>query len=328
MTFENTTMNEMMSVAQAAQRIKAGAVMAIAGPAAALEQLPNGRWIGGTTIFAPSDPRGKTLFCTTFPQASDATTIFRDVADFPNISDGYHVNGVTLMMVPAFSFAHAEFLAEGAHYPHLFDQPLGLWVTGVARDDLGLSAPMMFDGATGRGYDEGAVMLHIGGGAGGVLALDMLNILAPADLPEVAISFAADGFTATTAQVNGEEVNLAQYLTAQGIDPQRPLVTQSATEIVTIGMQSIDDAAGVVWLRAPVTAGAIYSLARAPGIYSRAFEFNVGADEDAPMTTNVTVNSLYGGLDAYHAQNCTTFGDSAHLLLSKTLARRRTVWVA
>lgn len=51
-------MNELITVAKAAEMIRAGSVLSLAGPESALDQLPAGNWIGGTIPYFMVDAGG------------------------------------------------------------------------------------------------------------------------------------------------------------------------------------------------------------------------------------------------------------------------------
>ncbi|WP_338092580.1 DUF6976 family protein [Salipiger mangrovisoli] len=68
--------NTLMTPAQAADRITAGATLVIAGSEAALQGLPRGRWIGGTSVYFMTENGGhvdqENLFVTEIEAVEDA----------------------------------------------------------------------------------------------------------------------------------------------------------------------------------------------------------------------------------------------------------------
>ena len=208
--------NEMLTVAEAAKRIEAGDVMVLAGAAELLTQLPRGNWIGGTTVYFVTETGGAVvrdrLFCTTFSEAKGATPRHLEPAELSKIADGYAPHGVTMIMIPAFSIAHSNFAVDGQTYPGLFDQPLAGWITGVHLDEIGTRAPMVYDGATGQGHDEGAVLLHVALPETAQIDLDILNIFAQGEQADLTFTFPDSGFAAKTAVVNGVAVDFAKYI--------------------------------------------------------------------------------------------------------------------
>jgi len=320
--------NEMLTVAEAAKRIDAGDVMVIAGDESLLAALPRGSWIGGTTVYFVTETGGAVvrdkLFCTTFPQATGASPRHLAVEALPHISEGYKAGGITMIMIPAFSVAHSQFAVEGQTYPGLFDQPLAGWITGVHLDDIGKKAPKVFDGATGTGHDEGAVLLHVALPEGVSIDLDILNIFAQGNEPSLSFTFPEGGFSATRAQVNGAEVNLAKYITDHALDTRLPLVANYAGALVNVSIQSVDTAAGEVKFYAPVVAGVEYRMANALGSYSQAFAKGAGDAGAGQYSCNCILNYLYGELEGQRTGGFTgpvTFGEIAYILLNQTLVR-------
>ncbi len=320
--------NEMLSVAEAAQRIEAGAVMVIAGAEDLLAQLPKGAWIGGTTVYFVTDEGGAVvrdkLFCTTFPEATGAEPRFVPVQELERIATGYVPGGFTMIMIPAFSVAHSDFAIHGQTYPDLFNQPLAGWITGVHLDDLGKRAPMVFDGATGTGHDEGAVLLHCALPEGRSVDLDILNIFAQGDQEELTFSFPEGGFAAHDVIVGGERVNFARYLEENKVDTRLPLVANYAGALVNVSIQSVDENEGEVRFYAPVVAGVEYRLARALGSYAQAFAEGAGPDGVGQYSCNCILNYLYGELEGQktgHFTGPVTFGEIAYILLNQTLVR-------
>lgn len=320
--------NEMLTVAAAAKRIEAGDVMVIAGDETLLAQLPRGAWIGGTTVYFVTEAGGAVvrdkLFCTTFPKGSAARPRHLWVDELPRIAEGYQPGGVTMIMIPAFSVAHAQFAVEGQSWPGLFDQPLAGWITGVHLDDIGKKAPKVFDGTTGKGHDEGAVLLHVALPEGVAIDLDILNIFAQGDDAKLTFTFAEGGFSARTATVNGTEVDLARYISENGIDTRLPLVANYAGALVNVSIQSVDVAAGEVKFYAPVVAGVEYRLANALGSYAQAFAQGAGEAGEGQYSCNCILNYLYGELEGQRTGAFTgpvTFGEIAYILLNQTLVR-------
>ncbi|SOB89613.1 hypothetical protein SAMN05877809_10140 [Rhodobacter sp. JA431] len=320
--------NEMLTVTEAAARIEAGDVMVIAGDEALLVQLPKGAWIGGTTVYFVTENGGAVvrdkLFCTTFAKATGATPRHVDVAGLPTISEGYKAGGVTMIMIPAFSVAHSQFAVDGQTYPGLFDQPLAGWITGVHLDDIGKKAPKVFDGSTGVGYDEGAVLLHVALPEGAQIDLDILNIFAQGDDAKLSFTFEDNGFSAKTAMVNGEQVKLADYITDNKIDTRLPLVANYSGALVNVSIQSVDTETGEVKFYAPVVAGVEYRMANALGSYSQAFAQGAGDGGTGQYSCNCILNYLYGELEGQRTGGFTgpvTFGEIAYILLNQTLVR-------
>ncbi len=320
--------NEILTVAEASERIHGGAVMVIAGDERLLGELPSGNWIGGTSVYFITDDGGRIerekLFCTTFEQATGATPRHVDLGAMPALAGGYRPHGFTMIMIPAFSEAHTAFAMEGQRYEGLFDQPLLGWITGVHLDDIGKKKPKIFVGTSTAGYEEGAALLHVELPEGALVNLDILNIFAQGDAPEKTFTFAEGGFEVRDATVMGETVNLARYIEEQGLDTRLPLVANYAGALVNVSIQSVDAEAGTVKFYAPIMPGVEYRMARALGSYVEAFAKGTGARGAGEYSCNCILNYLYGDLEGHRTGAFTgpvTFGEIAYILLNQTLVR-------
>lgn len=320
--------NEVLSVAEAAARIESGAAMVIAGAEELLAALPRGRWIGGTSVYFITEAGGvvdrQRLFCTSFPEARAAEPRHLPTEALVRIAGGYRPNGFSMIMIPAFSDAHTEFAMKGQAYPGLFDQPLLGWVTGVHLEEIGKRAPKVFDGATGAGHEDGAVLLHVELAEEARVDLDILNIFTQSEAPETTFVFDADGFAAKTATVQGRRVELAHYIAEKGLDVRLPLVANYAGALVNVSIQAIDGASGEVKFYAPVRAGVEYRMARPLGNYVTAFAEGAGSGGAGQYSCNCILNYLYGNLEGCRTGEFlgpVTFGEIAYILLNQTLVR-------
>ncbi|SFJ91759.1 DUF6976 family protein [Celeribacter neptunius] len=318
--------NTMMSVAEAAEKIEAGAVLLLAGSEEALGQLPKGKWIGGTSVYFVTETGGRVdrenVFVTEIERATDARAVVYEGEDLPNLTMNRFDNGLSMILIPAFSKAHSEFAIKGAEFPGLFDQPLMGWITGVHLEEIGVKTPKVFDGATGQAHEEGAAVLHVALNDGAVADLDILNLFEQ-DVAADKISFSEDGFGAKTAMVNGEEVDFAAYLTETGVDTQLPLVANYAGMMVNVSFQSVDADKGVAFY-APVVAGAEYHIAKPTGDYAATFAARATGEGASELSCNCILNYLYGELEGKKTGNFTgpvTFGEIAYILLNQTMVR-------
>lgn len=320
--------NELLTVERASELIRAGAILSVAGPDRLLSQLPKGNWIGGTTVYLLTDEGGRRVedkvFCTTFASATGATIRVVDPDALDSLSQGYIPGGATLILLPGFSRAHAAFALNGTGYPGLFDQPLMGWVTGVPVEEIGKTAPAIYDGSTGTRHEEGAAVLHLALPEGAQPSLDIVNIFDQSDDAALTFTFADTGFTARRAMVNGAEVSLADYITSRGIDTRLPLVANYAGALVNVSIRAVDTASGEVSFYAPVVAGVEYRLARPMPDYAAAFRSHVGDGGEGQHSCNCILNYLYGEMEGKKTGRFTgpvTFGEVAYILLNQTLVK-------
>lgn len=320
--------NEILTADAAAARIAAGAVMSIAGDAGLLAKLPKGAWIGGSTVYFMTAQGGKIdrdhLFCTTFPAGTTAVARHLTTDALPHLADGYAPNGVTLVVLPAFSAAHARFAEDGMTYANLFDQPLMGWISGVHLDDLGRETPTVFDGATGAAHTDGAALLHVTLPGAVSARVDIVNIFDQSDDPATTFVFPQSGFSARDVMVNGKTVNLAEYVAEKGLDTRLPLVANYAGSKINVSFQTVDAAAGTVQFYAPVFAGQEYRLAMPQPDYAASFAAQVGTAGADKLSCNCILNFVYGDLQGKMAGGYTgpvTFGEIAYVLLNQTLVK-------
>ncbi|GGG79951.1 hypothetical protein GCM10011415_31570 [Salipiger pallidus] len=318
--------NAMMSVAEAAARIDDGAVLVIAGSEAALAQLPRGNWIGGTSVYFVTDTGGRmdteNVFVTEIEAATDARPVFYPAKDLPSLTMGRYDNGLSVILIPAFSAAHEAFAIHGAEYPGLFDQPLMGWITGVPLDETGRTTPKVFDGARGEMHADGAMLLHVALPETKMADLDIINLFEP-DTGADEITFAHSGFAARRALINGKERDFAAYLAETAIDTRCPLVADYAGAMVNVSVQSVDAKDGVTFY-APVIEGQVYHIAKAPGDYASDFAVRAQGHGAQELSCNCILNYLYGELDTKTTGGFTgpaTFGEIAYVLLNQTLVR-------
>ncbi|WP_425071993.1 DUF6976 family protein [Sagittula sp. S175] len=325
--------NAMMTVAEAAKRIEQGHALMIAGDEAQLAKLPKGTWIGGTSVYFVTETGGREdhemVFVTEFPEAKAAKTRFVTTEELPSLADQAFDNGATMILIPAFSEAHQRFALDGAGYPDIFGQPLMGWISGVALADIGKVTPKTYDGTTGQMHEDGAVLMHVEMPAGHMADIDILNLFEQ-DNDGPTILFGKDGFSATTAIVDGKEVNFAQWVQENGVNTQFPLVANYAGAMINVSFQAVDADGGKVDFYAPVVEGVEYRLARNPGAYAEVFAARATGNGAQELSCNCILNYLYGELEGKTTGSFTgpaTFGEIAYILLNQTMVRLRDVAV-
>lgn len=323
--------NAMMTLAEASARIEQGGFLMVAGDEPVLAKLPKGTWIGGTSVYFVTETGGREdhemVFVTEFSEAKAAKTRFVPTEQLSSLTDGRFDNGATMILIPAMTEAHQRFALDGAGYADIFGQPLMGWISGVALDDIGKVTPKVFDGSTGQTHDDGAVLLYVEMPDGHMADIDILNLFEQ-DTDGPRILFTQDGFGATTALVNGKEVNLAKWIEENNIDTQLPLVANYAGAMINVSFQAVDVKAGTVAFYAPVVEGVEYRLARGFGAYADTFAARATGDGAQELSCNCILNYLYGELEGKTTGSFTgpaTFGEIAYILLNQTMVRLRDV---
>lgn len=320
-------MNSLMTVAEASALISTGRPVLVAGDEKLLRQLPKGRWVGGSIPYFMAHAGGtrtaEQVFVTQLPDfAKEAEARLYDVASLPRIPQDYPENGVSFIVLPAASKAHAEFSQNAPSWQGLFDRPLVGWIAGVDLADLGKVTPKVFDGMTGAISENAAAVLHVKLPASHHANIDIINLFKQGQGDE--LRFTSESFEVDTCLVNGERRNLADYLAEKKIDMKLPLVADYNGAMVNISFQSVDAAAKKVTLYAPVFEGVSYRVA-APleRDYADAFQDELAARKVKPVfACNCILNFLYGSLEGRKTGSMVgpvTFGEVAYMLLNQTM---------
>lgn len=320
---------QLLSPAATADLIRGGATMIIAGAEQALRALPVGDWIGGTSHYFLTPEGGcqddENLMVTTIESASDS--LVRQVAtpDLPSLAEGRFENGFSLILIPCFSEAHRRFAIEGPGFPRLFEQPLMGWISGTRLDDIGRVTPKVVDGSTGQVLEDGALLMHVELPASRMAEIGIVNLYEQSRDPARCFVFEETGFAVRTARVEGRQVDLAEYLRAEGIDTALPLVADYAGAMVNVSLQEIDESGGLVHFYAPVVAGVEYRLAEPlRGDYSDEFLTRASGDGTAQLSCNCILNYVRSDLEGRITGSYSgpaTFGEIAYMLLNQTMVR-------
>lgn len=321
-------MNDLMTIAQAADLIRAGRRLAVAGPEAALRALPVGAWIGGTIPYFMASEGGVVanegrVFVTELPVQGQVTfTHYASDAIDRLLPEGPD-NGYSLAIVPAFSRAHKLFSQGAADNADAFLKPTVGWVAGVNLADLGRVTPKVFDGRTGAAHEDGMVVAHIALPADQLASIEIVNIFEP-DAGDT-LRFLETGFEVDECLVNGERCKLSDYLKQHGADDGKlPLVGDFSGAHLNVSVQSVDAKTGRTALYAPVFPGVDYHLAKPVQNYGASFRERLAGfrGEGAAFSCNCILNFVFGGLEGQSiggAQGPVTFGEIGYQLLNQTM---------
>ena len=207
--------------------IRSGAYLSIAADEALLRRLPPGNWLAGSIPYFMAQDGGETsrqkLFVTELPTHAGTPQLrWYDAASLHKVALDAPAHGLTVLIVPAFSEVHSRFAREAPAFEDMYMKPLVGWIAGVHLDDLGQAAPVVANGQTLVFSHDKALAVHIPLPESIYPRIDILNLFRPGGGD--AIRFPSTGFSAQECFVNGQLVNLAQYLAQQGIDTRLPLV--------------------------------------------------------------------------------------------------------
>lgn len=321
-------MNALITVAAAAEMIRRGVPLSLAGPESALDQLPAGPWIGGTIPYFMTASGGVVVteghvFATELSPIGEISFASYGPDELAGISGHAPDNGFAIAVIPAGSSSHTRFAADAANYEGAFLRPTVGWIAGVHLDDLGRVTPKVYDGRTATKHEDRAVVAYVSLPEDKLATVDIVNLFEPdgADL----LQFPTAGFEVGDCLVNGESVNFADYVRQRGLDHGKlPLVGDFAGAHVNASLQSVDPAGGKVMLYAPVFPGVDYHFAKPVSDYAAAFRARLAAADDsgAVMACNCILNFMFGELEGKAIGGLAgpaTFGEIAYQLLNQTM---------
>ncbi|GAP13637.1 hypothetical protein LARV_01392 [Longilinea arvoryzae] len=308
------------------QMITAGKKLLLAGDEKSLRDLPSGCWIAGTIPYFMGEQGGvftqDQIYVTEFPdyvlkaevKVYDETHIQQVYTDAPR-------HGFSVIIIPASSPTHFTFALNAPSFPNFATRPLIGWVAGVAVDD-DVSSPKVFDGTRQLALDNGAVVFHVELPANKLAEIDIVNIFEQGEVDSIV--FPEDGFSATTALINGQSKNIADYVVENAIDTRLPLVTNLSGAMINTSFKSMDFAKRQITFYAPVFAGYRYKIAKPVDDYLDQLKKKApaGLSENVFVACNCILNYLYANLEGRKIGNFTgpiTFGEIAYQLLNQTL---------
>jgi len=313
------------SVQAAAEDIRAGKYLALAGDEALLSQLPKGTWIGGTIPYFMDKQGGTVSHDQVFVQdltdlAESAKIQFYAAEDLHLIPVDAPENGFSILIIPATSRCHIAYAQQAPDFEGIFMHSILGWIAGVHLTDLGKVAPKVFNGLTGTASEQDAVVLHCAIPDGQLANIGIVNLFRQGDGDT--ISFQEEGFSVKDCLVNGERTNLAHYLEQKNIDTRLPLVANYSGAMVNVSFQNVRQAEGTVDLYAPVFRNVDYRIATPVGNYIEEFKQSLPKSTQAVFSANCILNYLYSELEGKKTEGMygpVTFGEIAYQLLNQTL---------
>lgn len=321
-------MNEMISIEAAAELIRSGIPLSLAGPECALDQLPAGNWIGGTIPYFMVAGGGVVVtqgkvFATDLSKVGAVSVACYGPDELARIAGEAPDNGFAITIIPAGGQCHQRFASDAANYEGAFLKPTVGWIAGVHLSDLGKVTPKIYDGRTATKHEDRAAVAYVHLPADKMAAVEIVNLFEPDDGD--LLRFNKTGFEVTECEVNGETVNFAAYVQKRGLAHGKlPLVGDYAGAHVNASLQSVDAEAGKVALYAPVFPGVDYRFAKPVGDYAAAFRTRLAGldNSNAVMACNCILNFVFGELEGRAiggVEGPITFGEIAYQLLNQTM---------
>lgn len=315
----------LMPVGEAAELIRSGKYLSIAGDEQALKQLPTGNWIGGTIPYFMAEQgvvsRDK-VYVNQIATFSESPLIrFYNVETLPRLCRNSPDNGYSLIIVPGFSEVHSSFARNAPNYEEMYLKPLIGWVAGIHLDDLGKVTPKVVHGQTGQFSDQMAVVMDVPLPKEKYAHIDIVNLFTQGGGDD--ITFKDTGFSAGECLINGKPANFSEYLTSKGIDTRLPLVADYSGAMVNVSVKGNVSAEKRVDFYAPVFPGVTYRIAAPIGDYVTAFKAALPPmNTELSFSCNCILNYLYCELEGKQTgkvKGPITFGEIGYQLLNQTL---------
>lgn len=310
---------------QTKKMIEEGRILHIAAEEALLQQLPKGRWIGGTTPYFITGHGGALckdkLLVDEIDYAIEYKTKVYDSGNIFDISRDAYENGLVFLIMPYASEVAVHYSKEAPESEDLLLTPVTGWISGFDLSTEGKAK--VFDGVNGVSYEDRAVALHISLPEDKYASLGIVNIFeTDANAPK--IEFPESTLSVSKCMVDGHEVFFADYILENKIDTQLPLISDYNSVLINVSVKTVSQENKTVDLYAPVFSGKTYSFAKPVSDYAASFGKHLKVLENSKpiFSCNCILNYLYGKLENKSTppfEGPVTFGEIAFLLLNQTL---------
>lgn len=325
--FDGKAVNGLFSVEEVSDLIRAGVPLSLAGRREALDRLPAGNWIAGTSPYFMAAEGGRIVgddlvFATDLSPAGEITFACYGEDELERISGDAPDNGFALTVIPSGSACHTRFANEAANYPDAFLKPAVGWIAGVDLDETGAEA-LVYDGRTAQSHANCAVVAHVALPEGHMVNVEIVNLFSRDD--NATISFEEIGFSPEWCIVEGERKSFYDLVIQRGReDGLLPLVGDFAGARLNASIRAVHHSARRVDLYAPVFPGVDYAFAQPVEDYAAAFRNALDGRDTEGMVwaCNCILNFLFGRLNGERIGDIAgpvTFGEIAYQLLNQTL---------
>lgn len=319
--------NGLMPLDAVADMIRAGACLSLAGRKAALDALPAGQWIAGTSPYFMTVEGGRIIsdaevFVTDLGSIGAVSIATYAADELERISGDAPDHGIALAVMPAGSTCHTAFAENASSFPMAFMRPTVGWIAGYDLTEPGAAA-FVYDGRTGKAHADRVAVAHIAFADEAAPMIEIVNIFAP-DGGDV-IRFEETGFAPEWCVVDGARHRFADYVLARGrAAGDLPLVGDFGGAKVNASIKTVDAASGKVELYAPVFPGVDYAFAAPVDDYAQDLRSALAAHpfDGAVWSCNCILNFLFGKLEGVAIGGLAgpvTFGEIAYQLLNQTL---------
>lgn len=318
-------MTSMMTIEETSRLIKEGQKLFLAGNEDVLKNLPRGDWIAGTIPYFMTEEGGvineNMIHVTQLPsQINKAKIIEYSEEELYKIPNNYFANGVSFIIIPAFSKTHFTYAKNCSQWSGVFNQPLVGWISGYNLNGK-IHDTKVMSGNSNVFRENSAVVMHACLDDAYISQTNIINLFTQGNGDE--ISFKDSGFEINDAIINGKKVCFSDYLLNNKIDLKLPLVADYMGAKVNVSFMENNTEKKIVKFYAPVFPGVVYKIAQPIGKYEEEFTKAINKIEivNPIFSCNCVLNFLYADLEGKKIGSIScpmTFGEIAYMLLNQT----------
>ena len=303
--------------------INEGKVLHIAADESLLAKLPKGKWIGGTTPYFLAEEGGiftkEKLYVNEIDFAEEFRIAVYGKYNVFQVVEECFDNGLSFLIMPYGSEVATKYAKEAPEVEELLMHPTVGWISGFDLSTAGEAK--VYNGETGESYSDKAVVMYIRLPEGKTALINMVNIFKD-DKADPVIRFEENTLDVTQCKVNGQNVNFADYIKDQGIDPKMPLVADHNGSYINTSIKEVGGR--TVSLYAPVFRNIDYRFATYVDDYAEEFERRIkeGEPKKPVFSCNCVLNYQYGNLEGKKTapfEGPVTFGEVAYHMVNQTL---------
>lgn len=322
--------SDVYTIDQVIKSLSEGKSLLLAGSEEALNRIPKGSWIGGTSSLISGLQlqmhETNQVFAVEIPDFHSGVSIkiYESPEELREIYNDAPDNGFSVVIIPAFGSMHSSFALNAPYYPNFATRPLVGWISGVPLADMERMSPKIYSGTTGKAYTDAAVVMSLKLPPNKIAEVGVVNIFEQGGGDELTVE--QDGFEHKTVFVNGHATNFVDYIEKNWLDMSLPLVANYHGMMVNSSFQKIVAETGAVRFYTPLFRGISYRIARPIADYKKAFlEKLPTIDRQSEVCSFDCVLNylLLRGITSERNDIVlapTTFGEIAYQLLNQTLA--------
>lgn len=245
-----------MSLAAAARAILEGRLLVITGAEHLLDQLPAGRWIGGTNpyFYLEGEPGRLDEHHLMVSDFTDLALDFK-IIDLPPVAisqictQGFE-NGFHFLILPAFQAIHHDFAAQAPQIPALYQNPLLGFVAGaeLQKFEQGKGSKV-YNGQNRTAHTHWGVVMYVQLPPGQAARLEIVNDFS--SRPDFVLRVFKTDFVVRECEINQEKVNLYEYIQANRLDIRNPLMSNYGGAKINVSFYRLDEHKKEVHFYAP-----------------------------------------------------------------------------